>query len=170
MTVLIVSGAILLFVLLVYVLIKNGLISKENQVDNAFASVDVMLKKRFDLIPQLSACVSGYMSHEKELLEKLTALRSLNQQTDVLAKYNKELSQAVALFSMKAEAYPDLKASEQFLMLQRNISEMEEQLAAARRTYNISIQQFNDAVLKFPSSLVASINHFTKKSYLEFND
>ncbi|HRP53710.1 MAG TPA: LemA family protein [Fluviicola sp.] len=170
MTVLIVSGAILLFVLLVYVLIKNGLISKENQVDNAFASVDVMLKKRFDLIPQLSACVSGYMSHEKELLEKLTALRSLNQQTDVLAKNNKELSQAVALFSMKAEAYPDLKASEQFLMLQRNISEMEEQLAAARRTYNISIQQFNDAVLKFPSSLVASINHFTKKSYLEFND
>lgn len=170
MTVLIVSGAILLFVLLVYVLIKNGLISKENQVDNAFASVDVMLKKRFDLIPQLSACVSGYMSHEKELLEKLTALRSLNQQTDVLAKNNKELSQAVALFTMKAEAYPDLKASEQFLMLQRNISEMEEQLAAARRTYNISIQQFNDAVLKFPSSLVASINHFTKKSYLEFND
>ncbi len=170
MTVLIVSGAILLFVLLVYVLIKNGLISKENQVDNAFASVDVMLKKRFDLIPQLSACVSGYMSHEKELLEKLTALRSLNQQTDVLAKNNKELSQAVALFSMKAEAYPDLKASEQFLMLQRNISEMEEQLAAARRTYNISIQQFNDAVLKFPSSLVASINHFTKKSSLEFND
>jgi LemA protein len=170
MTVLIVSGAILLFVLLVYVLIKNGLISKENQVDNAFASVDVMLKKRFDLIPQLSACVSGYMSHEKELLEKLTALRSLNQQTDVLAKNNKELSQAVALFSMKAEAYPDLKASEQFLMLQRSISEMEEQLAAARRTYNISIQQFNDAVLKFPSSLVASINHFTKKSYLEFND
>lgn len=170
MTVLIVSGAILLFLILVYVLIKNGLISKENQVDNAFASVDVMLKKRFDLIPQLSACVSGYMSHEKELLEKLTALRSLNQQTDVLAKNNKELSQVVALFSMKAEAYPDLKASEQFLMLQRNISEMEEQLAAARRTYNISIQQFNDAVLKFPSSLVASINHFTKKSYLEFND
>ena len=106
------------------VVIKNSLIAKENQVENAFASVDVMLKKRFDLIPQLTSCVSGYMTHEKELLEKLTALRSGSRDTEALAKSNHELQNQFSQFLIKAEAYPDLKASDQFRMLQRSLNEI----------------------------------------------
>ncbi|WP_300660906.1 LemA family protein [Fluviicola sp.] len=160
---------ILIFVIAVIV-IKNGLIAKENQVENAFASVDVMLKKRFDLIPQLTSCVSGYMTHEKDLLEKLTALRSGSRDTEALAQGNHDLQNQFSQFLIKAEAYPDLKASEQFMMLQRSMNEMEEQLSAARRTYNMSIEIFNNAVLQFPSSVIARRNRMEKKEYLKFND
>jgi LemA protein len=163
------SVAILIPVIAVIV-IKNGLIAKENQVENAFASVDVMLKKRFDLIPQLTSCVSGYMTHEKDLLEKLTALRAGSRDTEALAQGNHELKNQFSQFLIKAEAYPDLKASEQFMMLQRSMNEMEEQLAASRRTYNMSIEIFNNAVLQFPSSVIAKKNNMGKKEYLKFND
>jgi len=153
-----------------FIVIKNGLIAKENQVENAFASVDVMLKKRFDLIPQLTSCVSGYMTHEKDLLEKLTALRAGSRDTEALAQGNHELQNQFSQFLIKAEAYPDLKASEQFMMLQRSMNEMEEQLAASRRTYNMSIEIFNNAVLQFPSSIIAKKNKLEKKEYLKFND
>jgi LemA protein len=153
-----------------FIVIKNGLIAKENQVENAFASVDVMLKKRFDLIPQLTSCVSGYMTHEKDLLEKLTALRAGSRDTEALAQGNHELQNQFSQFLIKAEAYPDLKASEQFMMLQRSMNEMEEQLAASRRTYNMSIEIFNNAVLQFPSSVIAKKNKLEKKEYLKFND
>lgn len=169
--ILICSLAVLILVpLIVVVVIKNSLIAKENQVENAFASVDVMLKKRFDLIPQLTSCVSGYMTHEKELLEKLTALRSSSRDTEALAKSNHELQNQFSQFLIKAEAYPDLKASDQFMMLQRSMNEMEEQLAASRRTYNMSIEIFNNAVLQFPSSVIAKRNKMNKKEYLKFND
>jgi LemA protein len=110
------------------------------------------------------------MTHENSLLEKLTELRSGSRETSDLAKGNRELQEQFQQFIVKAEAYPDLKASEQFLMLQRSMNEMEEQLAAARRTYNMSIQEFNNAVMQFPSSLVASSNKMLKKSYLQFED
>ena len=169
--ILISSLAVLILVpLIVVVVIKNSLIAKENQVENAFASVDVMLKKRFDLIPQLTSCVSGYMTHEKELLEKLTALRSGSRDTEALAKSNHELQNQFSQFLIKAEAYPDLKASDQFMMLQRSMNEMEEQLAASRRTYNMSIEIFNNAVLQFPSSVIAKRNKMNKKEHLKFND
>lgn len=169
--ILIISLAVLILVpVIVVIVIKNSLIAKENQVENAFASVDVMLKKRFDLIPQLTSCVSGYMTHEKELLEKLTALRSGSRDTEALAQSNHELQNQFSQFLIKAEAYPDLKASDQFMMLQRSMNEMEEQLAASRRTYNMSIEIFNNAVLQFPSSIIAKRNKLNKKEYLKFND
>lgn len=168
--IIILIAVIILVPLIAVIVIKNGLIAKENQVENAFASVDVMLKKRFDLIPQLTSCVSGYMTHEKELLEKLTALRSGSRDTEALAQGNHELQTQFSQFLIKAEAYPDLKASEQFMMLQRSMNEMEEQLAAARRTYNMSIEIFNNAVLQFPSSVIAKRNNMEKKEYLKFND
>jgi len=163
-------AALILIPLIAVIVIRNGLVAKENQVENAFASVDVMLKKRFDLIPQLTSCVSGYMTHEKELLEKLTALRSGSRDTEALAQSNHELQSQFSQFLVKAEAYPDLKASEQFMMLQRSMNEMEEQLAASRRTYNMSIEIFNNAVLQFPSSIIAKRNKMEKKEYLKFND
>lgn len=160
---------IVLLLLIIKVILKNGLIGKSNQVENAFASVDVMLKKRFDLIPQLTECVKGYMQHEQELLTRLTELRSTDRTAEGLAATNREFNEQMRQFSIKAEAYPELKASDQFLMLQRSMNETEEQLAAARRTYNMAIQIYNNAVMQFPSSLVAR-RRFEKKTYLQFND
>lgn len=162
--------AIVLLVLIIGIVLKNGLIGKSNQVDNSFSVIDVMLKKRFDLIPQLMGCVEGYMKHESELLKKLTELRSTPREAEALAKVNREMGESISSFFIKSEAYPDLKASDQFLMLQRSINEMEEQLAAARRSYNVAIQTYNDSVLKFPSSIVANRNNWTTKKYFEFND
>jgi LemA protein len=159
-----------LLILIIAVVLKNGLIGKANQAENAFATVDVMLKKRFDLIPQLIACVKGYMQHEADLLTKLTELRSVPREAEALAANNAEFQQQLQSFIIKAEAYPDLKASDQFLNLQRNISETEEQLAASRRTYNMAIQIYNNAVMQFPSSVIASRNKFEKKTYFQFND
>ncbi len=165
----IVAGLLLLIVIIAIVL-KNSLIAKSNQVDNAFATVDVMLKQRFDLIPQLTDCVKGYMQHESELLSKLTELRSTPRDAEALAASNVEFKQQLQQFIIKAEAYPELKASDQFLMLQRSINETEEQLAASRRTFNMSINIYNNAVLQFPSSIIARRNGFEKKTYFEFND
>lgn len=161
---------ILLIVLIAGVVLKNGLIACANQVDASFATIDVMLNKRFDLIPQLMGCVEGYMKHEKELLTKLTELRSVPREVESLANSNKQLSEQFTQFMIKSEAYPDLKASDQFLMLQRSINEMEEQLAASRRTYNVAIQEYNDSVLKFPSSIVARRNNMEQKKYFEFKN
>ncbi len=161
---------LILLVLIAGIVLKNGLIAKSNQVDASFATVDVMLKKRFDLIPQLMGCVEGYMSHEKELLSKLTELRSVPRDVESLSKVNRELGASFSQFLIKSEAYPDLKASDQFLMLQRSINEMEEQLAASRRTYNVAIQDYNDLVLKFPSNIVAQRNKMEQKRYFEFHD
>lgn len=166
----IIIGGALLLLLIIWISLKNSLIAKQNQVENAFSLIDVMLKQRFDLIPQLLSIAKGYMEHEKTLLEKLTELRSRPRDTQSLAQSNQELKEQFQQFNIVAEAYPDLKANEQFLLLQRNISEMEEQLAAARRTYNVAIQEFNNAVMQFPSSMVANSNKMTKKEYLVFND
>ncbi|WP_343747790.1 LemA family protein [Fluviicola sp.] len=170
MLLIIIPLALILVFLIAVVVIKNGLIAKENQVENTFASLDVMLKKRFDLIPQLTACVKGYMEHESELLQKLTALRSGSRDAEALAQGNHDLKDQFNQFLIKAEAYPDLKASDQFMMLQRSMNEMEEQLSAARRTYNMSIEIFNNAVMQFPSSVIAKRNNMEKKEYLKFND
>ncbi len=163
-------AGLLLLILIIGVVLKNGLIGKANQVENAFATVDVMLKKRFDLIPQLTECVKGYMKHEDELLTKLTELRSTPREASALAANNVEFQQQLHQFILKAEAYPELKASDQFLMLQRSINEIEEQLAASRRTFNMAIEIYNNAVMQFPSSVVARRNNFEKKTYFEFKD
>lgn len=163
-------GVLLLIIVITAITLKNGLIGKSNQVDTSFSTIDVMLKKRFDLIPQLMGCVDGYMKHESELLQKLTELRSTPREAEALAQVNRQMGESISSFFIKSEAYPDLKASDQFLMLQRSINETEEQLAAARRSYNVAIQDYNDAVLKFPSSIIANRNGWTKKTYFEFND
>lgn len=169
------SGGIVLLsiafvVLIIAVTLKNSLIAKENQVENAFSLVDVMLKQRFDLIPQLISCVNGYMEHETNLLQNLVELRSRPGDAEHLAKSNHELKDQFSQFTILAESYPDLKASEQFSKLQRSINEMEEQLAAARRTYNSATEAYNNAVMQFPSSVIAGMNKMTKKEYLVFND
>ncbi|MBN1132306.1 MAG: LemA family protein [Bacteroidales bacterium] len=167
----IVTISIILFTLLVGIAFYNSLIKKKNDVENAFASIDVMLKKRYDLIPAIVEAVKGYMKHERALLEEITALRAEaisdnitdDQRVDLENKIGKGLSELL----VAVENYPDLKASHNFLHLQGSLNEVEEQLAASRRFYNAAVTLFNNSVEVFPSNIIASLMNFRRKSLFE---
>ncbi|MDX2361767.1 MAG: LemA family protein [Crocinitomicaceae bacterium] len=155
------------FILLVFILIYNSLIGRKNQVENAFSSIDVYLKKRSDLIPSLVGAVKGYMDHEKELLMEITELRS---QANAHSEYSNDrietenkITESIGKVFIAVESYPDLKASENVLMLQRSINEIEAQLSASRRAFNASVTNYNNGVEKFPNSIVASMMSYKRR-------
>ena len=152
--------SIITFVVLVallYMAMRNSLIGKKNQVANAEASIDVMLKKRFDLLPNLIETTKSYMKHEHSILTELTALRAQSHSLDTVDKpqQDKQLSAAVSHFRVAVEAYPELKANENTTLLIRSINETEEQLSASRRSFNAAVTRYNNAIEMFPSSLIA---------------
>ena len=159
----------IVIIILVLIIIYNNLIQKKNAIDNAYFSMDVMLKKRYDLIPQLVETVRGYMTHEKDVLMKLTELRqkvivenlNTNDKVELDNKINAVLQNVFASF----ENYPQLKASENFLKLQGAINEAEEQLAASRRFYNAAVNDYHNGIEMFPSSLVASWMRLKNKTF-----
>ncbi len=137
----------------------NRLIGLKNQIDYARGAIEALFKKRYDLIPNLVATVKAYAKHERETLERVTELRSRVGQAkndDERFKLEGELSGLLGRLLVQLEAYPQLKANENFLQLQASLNEIEEQLAASRRAYNASVVQFNNAVEMFPSNMVAS--------------
>lgn len=146
-------------VVLLYVSLHNGLVRKVNRVDQASSSIDVMLKKRYDLIPNLVAAVQQYMEHERSLLEALTDLRTraLSPQATPEDRNQLDVATTAALrqFTVAVENYPQLKASETFLQLQGSLNEVEEQLSASRRFYNAAVTEYHDALRTWPSSIVA---------------
>ncbi|WP_456410446.1 LemA family protein [Oceanithermus sp.] len=136
----------------------NALIARKNQIDYAQGAVDALLKKRYDLIPNLVATVKGYAKHERELLEKVTELRSrIGQAKDDDERLGLEgqMSGLLGRLLVQLEAYPDLKANQNFLQLQAALNEIEEQISAARRAFNAAVVEFNNAIEMFPSNLVA---------------
>lgn len=145
------------------VLIYNGLIGKKNQVDNVAATVDVLLKKRYDLIPNLIASVQQYIGHERGLLTEITELRTRAMASggggslDDQIKLDGQLSSALSRVMVAVENYPDLKASANFLQLQASLNETEEQISAGRRAYNAAVTDYNNALQMFPSSIVAGM-------------
>jgi LemA protein len=145
----------------------NGLVNARNQVRLAFSTIDVQLKKRHDLVPNLVETVKGYAAHERDTLEAVTAARNLAAQPGAGWLAQENLQHAVGALIARAEAYPDLKASDHFLMLQRQLAECEAQIAAARRTYNSSVMDYNNSVEMFPSSLVAGLFNFKRKPEFE---
>lgn len=148
----------------------NGLIKLRNNRENAFANIDVQLKQRFDLVPQIVSTVKGYASHEKEVLEKVTAARAaaMNAQTiDEKVAADKALSGALSGLRVSLEAYPELKANENFLQLQNELSDIENKLAAARRFFNSSTKELNNAVETFPSNIVAGMFGFKRAAMYE---
>ncbi|MBE0535066.1 MAG: LemA family protein [Phycisphaerae bacterium] len=165
---------IAVIVLLIPAIMYNSLIAKRNQVRNIFATTDALLKKRFDLIPNLVATVKGYADHERKLLEDVTkarANRGWNQiSDDEKVALDNAFSNAVGRVMMVAEKYPDLKAGENFLHLQRTLNELEEQISAARRAYNASVTDYNNAVEMFPTNIIASIGSFQRKNFFEIPD
>lgn len=150
---------IIVIITLAYISLRNGLIGKKNQVANAESSIDVMLKKRFDLLPNLIDTAKAYMQHEKSVLTELTELR--NQagnatSTDTKAALDKQVSTALSHFRVAVEAHPELKANDNIDTVMRSMNEVEAQLSAARRTFNASVTNFNNAVEMFPSSIIAN--------------
>ena len=151
-------------IILWYISANNKLVALKNNRENAFADIDVQLKQRHDLIPQLIATVKGYMDHEKEVLLRITEARSnaMGAKTinDKVAAEN-ELSSAMSGFNIQVEAYPDLKANTSFLQLQGEISDVENKLAAVRRYFNSATKELNTAIESIPSNFVANIKGMT---------
>ena len=143
--------------------IYNGLVSYRNNRENAFADIDVQLKQRHDLIPQLLGAVKGYMEHERGTLEAITNARSRAMNAGTINEKiaaEQELGAALKGLSIQVEAYPDLKASQNFMQLQTEISDIENKLAAVRRYFNAATKELNIAVQKFPNNIFAGMFGF----------
>lgn len=160
--------------ILIGILIYNSLIGKKNQVENAFAGMDAILKKRYDLIPNLVAAVKQYMQHEASTLSELTSLRAKavagGLSSDEAVDLNNRLGKALGGIMVAVENYPDLKASVNFQQLQRSLNEVEEQLSAARRSFNASVTDFNNAVERFPTNIVAGMMGYGLKKLFEISE
>ena len=167
----IITPIILILLLFIGIGMYNSLIGKKNQVANAFSAIDVMLKKRFDLIPNLVEVVKQYTQYEGDTLTKITELRGKAMganvsEADKLA-LDQQMGVAVKGLMVSVENYPDLKANTNFLNLQSTWTESEEQIAAARRNYNATVTTYNNAVMMFPSSIFASMLGYQAMSVLE---
>jgi LemA protein len=161
-----VIAVIVVFVIGMY----NNLVKLRNNRENAFADIDVQLKQRFDLVPQLVATVKGYAEHEKGLLESITAARSASMNANTIdekIKADNMLTSALAGLKVQVEAYPDLKANQNFLQLQGELSDIENKLAAVRRFFNSATRELNNAVQSFPANLLAGMFGFHKEAMYE---
>lgn len=150
--------------------IYNNLVRLRNNRENAFANIDVQLKQRHDLIPQLVATVKGYAEHEKSLLEAVTQARAAAMNAGTIndkVQAENQLSNALAGLRVSLEAYPDLKANQNFLQLQGEISDIENKLAATRRFFNSTTKELNTAVQTFPANLLAGMFGFHTEPMFE---
>lgn len=169
MTLLIIFGVVI--VLAIWgVSLYNNLVKLRNNRENAFANIDVQLKQRHDLIPQLVATVKGYADHEKEVLTRVTEARSAAMNAGSInekVQAENALTSALAGLRVSLEAYPDLKANQNFLQLQGEISDVENKLAAVRRFFNSATRELNNAVQTFPSNIFAKMFGFQKEPMFE---
>jgi len=170
------SGLIIIIILVVLVLalvgMYNGLITLKNRVDEAWSDIDVQLKRRHDLIPNLVSTVKGYATHEKELFEKVTQARTAAMgATGPVEKEAAEnaLSGTLKTLFAVSENYPDLKANQNFLELQRELTDTEDKIQASRRFYNGNVRDFNTKIEVFPTNLLAGMLGFVKREFFEAN-
>ena len=164
--ILIIVVLLILFVISVY----NSLVTLRQRVKNAFGQMDVQLQRRFDLIPNLVETVKGYMTHESDTLAKVTELRTAwagAKTVDEKAKLDNELSNTLKTIMAVAEAYPDLKANQNFESLQNELTETEDKISYSRQFYNDTVTKYNTKLELFPSNIVAGMFHFTAESLFE---
>ena len=159
----IVMVLVIIFIVYTFIHMYNRLVSLRNRVENSFAQIDVQLKRRNDLIPNLVETVKGYASHEKEVLEEVTRARGnvmnasgVKETSDA----NNQLTGALKTLFAVAENYPDLKANSNFQQLQDQLNDTEDKIAYARQFYNDTVLMYNNACQQFPSSMLAKIFHF----------
>jgi len=155
------------------ILMYNSIIYRKNQVDNAFAGIDTMLKKRYDLIPSLADTVKAYMKYEKDLIAKVTEIRtaylSENAQNEKIL-LSDNLAGKMNNFFVSVENYPDLKANENYLKLQAAWNEMEDQIAASRRFYNASVNDYHNSLEMFPTNIIAGFMGLKHLNYFSIKD
>ena len=166
----IVVGVLVVLLVLVFILSYNGLVRLRNRIDNAWSQIDVQLKRRYDLIPNLVETVKGYASHERQVLENVTQARAnaINAQGPAQqADAENMLSGALKSLFAVAEAYPDLKANQNFLSLQEELTSTEDRVAYARQFYNDSVLSYNNKLQTFPRNVIAGMFNFEKREYFE---
>ncbi|MFC1808661.1 LemA family protein [Candidatus Omnitrophota bacterium] len=169
-----VIGIIIGVVVLAIILIYNSLIAKKNQVANVFASLDALLKKRYDLIPNLVSTVKTYMKHEQQTLTDITEMRakavSGQLSDDERVDLDNKMQHAMKGIMVAVENYPDLKANQNFIQLQASLNEIEEQVSAGRRAFNASVTDYNNAIEMFPTSIFASMMNYKRKTLFEISE
>lgn len=168
-----VSVAIVVIILLYLAIAYNNLVKKKNRVEEAYSTMDVYLKKRWDLIPNLINTVKGYAAHEKETLDRITSLRSHNYDTMSLNDKmvaSSQLSSGITRLLAVAENYPALKADSSFLNLSSQLGNIEGEIANSRKYYNAVVREYNNYIEMFPSNLVAAIFNYDKKEMFEIDD
>ena len=170
--VLIVVGLVVL-VAIVYILMRNSIIASRNRVDEACSGIDVQLKRRHDLVPNLVESVKGYATHEQKTFENVTKARSQAMGAtgvEDVSKAENALSAALGQLRVVAEQYPDLRATENFQQLQNQLSELEDEIQASRRIYNSNVQSYNTKIQQFPMSIVANQGGFEAREFFEIGD
>ena len=166
-------GGVILIILIWGIASYNGFIRLKNSIEEAFSTMDVYLKKRYDLIPNLVETVKGYASHEKETFERVISARNTAANATTLeekAQGENMLTGTLRSLFAVAEAYPDLKANTSFLELQGELSRIEEEIASSRKYYNAIVKTYNTKREAFPSVIMASLFHFAKKPLFEVSD
>lgn len=170
---LIVVGVIIVLIIFFVIGVYNALVRLRNQVDNAWSQIDVQLKRRHDLIPNLVETAKGYMTHERETFEAITEARSKAMGANNVAEAGKAegaLTDALSKFMLVVENYPDLKANQNFLSLQETLTSTENKIAFARQGYNDQVLFFNNKIQMFPSNLIANTFNFTKRDFFEIEN
>ncbi len=171
MTVTLIIIAVVLALLIIFVIgIYNALIRFRNQVDNAWSQIDVQLKRRHDLIPNLVETAKGYMKHERGTFEAITNARSQAMGAKTVAEASKAegaLGEALSKFMLVVENYPDLKANQNFLSVQEELTGTENRIAFARQSYNDQVLFFNNKIQMFPSNIIAGMFSFGKRDFFE---
>jgi LemA protein len=171
--VIIIIVALVLIGGLTWILIRNSMIGSRNRVDEAWSGIDVQLKRRHDLVPNLVETVKGYATHEQAVFTKTTEARAEAMKAGTVAATQQaeaKLSGALADLRAVAENYPDLRATENFQQLQRNLNEIEDEIQAARRIYNSNVQAYNTKIQIFPNSVIANSGGFTAREFFEIDD
>jgi LemA protein len=169
----IIIAAIIIILIIIYFSIYNGLVGLRNQTKNAWAQIDVQLKRRRDLIPNLVETVKGYMEHERGTLEAVTNARNLAQSVSSsasvgdIAKAEGQLSGALARLLAVVENYPNLKANQNFLALQEELTSTENKISFARQYYNDSVLRYNNKTQMFPSNVIAGMSGFKSGEFFE---
>lgn len=173
MIVIVIVIGLVLLAGLIYVLTRNSMVGSRNRVDESWSGIDVQLKRRHDLVPNLVEAVKGYASHENKTFQQVTEARANAMKAsgvEDVSKAESQLNNALANINAVAEQYPALRATENFQQLSRNLSELEDEIQASRRIYNSNVQSYNTKIQVFPNSIIANQAGFAARPFFEIGD